>query len=53
MDLKIVNIIHIGDRVVNQDELSPEELRELRIGLNVQALAQLGYVLRTSKDKTA
>lgn len=53
MDLKVVNIIHIGERTVNQEDLSPEELRELRIGLNIQALTPLGYVLRTSKDKTA
>ncbi len=49
MDLNIVNLIHIGDRVVDQDDLSPEELREIRIGLNVQALTPLGYVLASKE----
>lgn len=53
MGLKIVNIIHIGERTVKQEDLSPEELRELWIGMNVQALTPLGYVLSSTKDKTA
>ncbi len=49
--MNIVNIIHIGDKVVNWDQLSKEEKQELAVKLNTQALATLGYV--KTQDGTA
>lgn len=51
--MKIINLIHIGDEVKNMDELTPEEKARIAIALNNQALKPLGYVMRTTKDKTA
>lgn len=40
---KIVNIIHIGDREVNWEELSQEERYKVAVMLNAQALRSVGY----------
>lgn len=48
--MNVVNLIHIGDKVVNFKDLTPEEKRKVAIQLNRQALASIGYV---TKDETA
>lgn len=41
--LKIVNIIHIGDKAVNWEDLSQEERYKVAVMLNAQALRSVGY----------
>ncbi len=50
--MNIVNLIHIGDKVMNFDDLSEAEKREIGRALNEQALRHLGYKPR-QEDKTA
>ena len=46
--MNIVNLIHIGDEVLNIKDLSPEERKRIALQLSIQALEPLGYVLETS-----
>lgn len=48
----IINLIHIGDKVYNFDELSKEEKTRIATALNKQALMHLGYRPRET-EKTA
>ena len=48
--MKIVNLIHIGDKVKNFDEMNPEEKCRIAIALNIQALQPLGYDVSSAKD---
>ncbi len=48
----IINLVHIGDKVYNFDELSKEEKTRIATALNKQALMHLGYRPRET-EKTA
>jgi len=51
--MNIVNLLHIGDKVVDMATLSPEEKREIAIKLNKQALEPLGYKMVIHKEEPA
>lgn len=41
--MNLVNLIHIGDEVINFDILGQEERKKIAEELNGQALRRLGY----------
>ncbi len=49
-EMKIVNLIHIGDEVRNLDAMTPEERQEIAMALNRQALEAVGYREVKGKD---
>ncbi len=51
--MRIVNVIHVGEKEVNFDELTNEEKKEIAEKLNNQALGSIGYKKVKAKDKTA
>lgn len=51
--MTIINIIHVGEKTYNFDELSEEKKKEVAEKLNNQALSAVGYKKVQGTDKTA
>lgn len=49
--MNIINIIHIGDRTYQMDELPEEKQREIGRLMNKQALEAIGYKMNQASVK--
>lgn len=50
--MNIVNIIHIGDKSYNMDELPEEIQKEIGWRLNKQAMEAIGYRMREEQSNS-
>lgn len=51
--MTIINLIHVGDEILNFAELPEERKQEIAEQLNDQALSAIGYRKVKTKDRTA